>query len=59
MRLKFIGADGSMGLRNGEVYQVSFKSTENYIILTIKIGMFDSVMCPYSSPQALAKNWSL
>lgn len=60
MRLKFIGADGSMGLRYGKTYKVAFKNTDQYIVLTIKKEPLGStIVCPYGSPQALAKNWSL
>lgn len=59
MKLRFIGADGSMGLQHGRIYEVAFDSTENYIVLKIKTGLFSDVICPYGSPQALAKNWSL
>ena len=61
MRLKFIGTDGSMNLRHGRVYDVEFSSNERYIVAAIKtVGTrWAEVVCPYGSPQALAKNWSL
>ena len=62
MRLKFIGADGSLNLRHGKVYDVKFYSTNHHIVAVIKTGDFmrwREVVCPYGSPQALAKNWSL
>lgn len=59
MKLKFIGMDGSMKLQYGKVYQVSFKNDNKYIILIIKTGLFSEIICPYGSPQAVAKNWSL
>ena len=60
MRLKFIGTDGSMGLRHGKVYEVSIRTVNNLIVATIdRGGWFDKFYCPYGSPQAFAKNWSL
>lgn len=62
MRLKFIGADGSMNLRNGKVYDVELRSTDCRIVAIIKTGSamrWSEVVCPYESPQAFAKNWGL
>ena len=61
MRLKFIGADGSLNLRYGKVYDVTISSNERYIVAAIKTvgNRWTEVVCPYGSPQALAKNWSL
>ena len=53
MYLKFIGQDGSMGLRRGEIYKVKITSNKRY--MWVNIGMWWS--CPYSSPQTLAENW--
>ena len=58
MKLRFIGADGSMKLRHGEVYDVRLSTLED----DIKVhawSLDDSfyVFCPYSSPQSFAKNW--
>ena len=37
MRLRFIGANGTMGLYNNKIYEVSVKKYEYYIILIVKI----------------------
>lgn len=57
MILKFIGKDGSMGLKHGKNYSVLVKSNEKFICVywTDKYGK--QVVCPYSSPQTLALNW--
>lgn len=57
MKLKFIGKDGSLGLRHGQDYLVVVSSTGEHIVLHImkdKSGIF----CPYSSPQTFAQNWT-
>jgi len=59
MKLRFIGTDYSMGLRHGEVYNVSMKSSDLYIVLFIRKSFLHGIECPYSSPQAFAKNWRL
>lgn len=59
MKLRFIGTDGSMGLQHGRIYEVTFRNDKKCIVLIIKTGWLDDVICPYGSPQALAKNWSL
>lgn len=65
MRLKFIGADGSKQLTHGEVYDVEIKTTlkNDYIWVVMPKFEFRHMIfgvwkCPYSSPQALAKNWT-
>lgn len=56
MKLKFIGADGSMGLRHGEVYNVRVFSSGKYIVVEVYRGN-GSYGCPYSSLSNLHKNW--
>ena len=53
MKLKFIGEDGSMGLKNGSVYFVQVYTDRGKIYVDWGLHY-----CPYSSPQALAKNWT-
>lgn len=62
MKLKFIGADGSMGLRHGEVYDVEIKTGGEFIRVLIPGFRFaenhlGTWSCPYSSPTTLAANW--
>lgn len=62
MYLRFIGANGSMRLNHGAVYDVKVKTKNNNI--WVKIPMFEfreKVLgvweCPYSSPQSFSANW--
>lgn len=55
MRLRFIGADGSMNLVHGKVYDARVTVRKGYI--WVKIGLF--WRCPYSSQQAFANNWEI
>ena len=61
MKLKFIGEDGSMGLRRGNVYTVTIGSlpSEPYIYVQWPVGLHKTYYCPYSSPATLAKNWEV
>lgn len=52
MYLRFIGADGSMGLSFGKIYEVKISSDDRYIWVQWNRGR-----CPYSSPLTLASNW--
>ena len=63
MYLKFIGADGSMRLSRGEIYNVSVKTKDNYIWVIIprfefRAKVFGVWECPYSSPQTFSENWA-
>lgn len=59
----FIGADGSLGLKNGEKYYIvlkkgSYKGKEHIWIRVI--GLFgEFVYCPYTSKELLLKNWMI
>lgn len=57
MILRFIGKDGSLGLRHGKRYVVSIKTWCGYICVywTDEYGRIRK--CPYSSPQSFADNW--
>lgn len=60
MLLRFIGKDGSMGLRHGRVYDVAIKAvmgSYGFIEVGWKTRGWRTEWCPYSSPAALAKNW--
>ena len=56
MKLKFIGEDGSMGLKHGKVYLVQIYADRGKIFVAWGTG---SCCCAYSSPQALAANWGV
>lgn len=64
MYLKFIGANGSMGLIHGRTYNVKIKTKNEYIWVIIprfefRPFVFGTWRCPYSSPQSFAANWEL
>lgn len=56
IRLKFIGADGSMRLRRGQYYLVEIYTTGGY--LWVKWYLPEINECPYSSLKALTDNWT-
>lgn len=56
MFLKFIGEDNSMGLRKGQIYDVVIKCSRRQSNILVIIP--PKFVCPYSSPQTFAENWS-
>lgn len=52
MKLRFIGKDGSMGLRHGAIYSVMVYGSKEFIWVEWNEGA-----CPYSSPKGFAENW--
>ena len=54
MYLKFIGQDGSMGLKQNTAYNVNVYSRNGYI--WVEWGYHK--ICPYESPETFAKNWT-
>lgn len=62
MKLKFIGEDGSMGLKHGEWYWCKVRTVANTIyvswFITDEIGRkIGQGRCPYDSFAAMLKNW--
>ena len=61
MYLKFIGTDGSMGLKHGDIYDVYIETVCRFSgqILWTRIYTNGSfyIGCPYSSPQSFSANW--
>lgn len=51
-RATFIGTDGSMGFRNGSIYEITISISNGKI--WIKRGW---TACPYETMKALLKNW--
>lgn len=58
MLLRFIGKDGSMGLRHGRNYKVTIGTSLDNRYITVKWqGKNKPCVCLYSSPQSFAANW--
>ena len=53
---KFIGKDGSMGFKNGEIYKLKSKCENNKII--VKTAN-DKLFCPYKSIESFLRNWKI
>ncbi len=53
MYMKFIGKDGSMGLKHGKTYSVRIESRYPYIWVVWGAGK----ACPYDSMYGLRANW--
>lgn len=59
MKLKFIGEDGSMGLRTGEVYDTRIFIKGECLWVEWKVNLYAVKSCPYISTQSFAQNWEL
>lgn len=53
--LRFIGTDGSMGLRKGQAYMVRIYTKFGRIVVSWGVG--ENEVCPYSSLKTLCENW--
>lgn len=56
---RFIGKDGSMGLKTNEVYETRIFIKEKFLWVEWKVNLFSVKSCPYSSTKAFAQNWEL
>lgn len=54
MLLRFIGEDGSMGLRKGKIYNCSVVTNDYCIWVSWDLN---SPSCPYKSFKKLFENW--
>lgn len=54
--MRFIGKNGSMGLKAGKVYKTKIFTKGSFIFVQWS-NDFSTGCCPYSSPQSLALNW--
>jgi hypothetical protein len=52
VRLRFIGQNGSMGLKFGQIYRLDLRNWKN------GIRIVSPVVCPYDSDKAFWKNWA-
>lgn len=65
MYFRFIGKDGSMGLKYNNIYELtSINSDDKYIYVRwnrkVKRGLtnrIENICCPYSSYESFAANW--
>lgn len=56
IKVRFIGEDGSMGLKRGRVYLVLIFTMHGYIIVSWGDDNPNKI-CPYSSIETLCENW--
>lgn len=54
MFYKFIGKDGSMGLKQGGIYDCRLKYHDGFYWVYWNIGR-----CPYETMKSLERNWEL
>lgn len=64
MKMKFIGTDGSMGLRKGYVYNVKAIKGPLFQRYNLWVEIENSLIttqtrCPYDSFEAFFKNWQI
>lgn len=52
MKFKFIGKDGSMGLKKGSIYEIKTSITHNLLWVT-----WNNNSCPYKNLESFLKNW--
>lgn len=58
MKAMFIGEDGSMGLRNGHVYDICLDMRHNSEEVTVFSNVKRSFICPYSNLNNFFNNWA-
>ena len=56
-KAKFIGQDGSMGYKNGEVYTILVEDRTDHLVVTEGSGLYQP--CPYSNQAAFEANWEV
>ena len=57
MKLTFIGANGSMGLRHGQTYDCRLYSSQRFIWVKWMDDDGELKQCPYSSIRKMLENW--
>lgn len=57
MLLRFIGEDGSMGLRKGKIYECSVYTAGGYFWIRWDNCGLNNPSCPYKSFKKLFENW--
>ena len=60
MRARFIGTDGSLGLRHGRIYNIKlFPSRAKFLIVQIKTDWISDTVCPYKTLMGFYDNWEI
>lgn len=61
MKARFIGHDGSMGLRHGKMYDIQICCGKNFHAVLWKKGFLTTCIgrCLYSSAEGVFDNWEL
>lgn len=69
MEARFIGSNGSMGLRHGRVYNITITKDARYVWVNWEsngiVGTFLQLLCgtpsrcPYHNEQTLRENWDI
>lgn len=56
---RFIGRDGSMGLRHGRYYEITIYGKPDEDLIFVEWIGYDGFLwkCPYGSIEALMQNW--
>lgn len=57
MKLRFIGNDGALRVKNGKVYDVTVHSVGEFICVTIEDPDLGTLHYPYRTPSTFAHNW--
>lgn len=60
MTAKFIGTNGSMGLKTDVIYPISIETSQDGKYIWVKIRnpqTHETKLCPYSSLEKLTENW--
>ena len=60
-RYKFIGQDGSLGLKKGNYYVIDLKTNifTKKVLAYIYFSERDVITCPYTSIKTFNQNWEL
>lgn len=67
MFARFIGEDGSMGLKHGNVYEILLYDFKGMAVVSWRCGKISNLgiplyykkSCPYSDFKKLAENWEI
>ena len=59
MICKFIGKNGSLGLRNGEYYNINIIKKKEKILAFIEKSYKYITECPYDNQDLFLKNWEI